>query len=176
MDSNYWKDRYKDSWDKAAQKEKMVIELIEAHTGKKVELYGLGAGTTDYITGSAQQNNSAKGDADLYLKDSEIFLEVTGPNIKVLPQDSFWIRPDKISNALTKIENGISKGTYVIHIIERKDVQDTLIRVIPITHELTQFPTIKPTIHGTIETYIEIPSNYQGAMSIKDFIELIKSS
>lgn len=173
MDKNFWKDRYKDSWDKAAEKEKMVVQQIESITGKKVELYGLGAGSTEYLSGSATDHNSVKGDADLYLREVDIFIEVTGPNIKVNSSDSLWIRPDKIQNALTKIGNGIGKGHYVIHVIERKDNSQILIRVVPISAELSNFPTINPRIRGTVETYKEIPSDYGKLISFDEFLKFI---
>lgn len=173
MDSNFWKDRYKDSWDKAAQKEKMVIQLIESKTGKKVELYGLGAGSTEYLSGSASDNNSTKGDADLYIKEADTFIEVTGPNIKVNKSDALWIRPDKIENALAKIKNGIGKGHFVIHVIEIKDSSETLIRVVPITAELNNFPIIEPRIRGTVERYREIPATYGKLMSFDDFLKTL---
>jgi hypothetical protein len=170
VDKNFWKDRYKDSWDKAAQKEKMIIEQIESRTGKTVELVGLGAGTTNYLSGSAADHNSVKGDADLYIKDADTFIEVTGPNIRVNPSDALWIRPDKIQNALTKIGNGVGKGHFVIHVIERKDTGQNLIRVIPISSELNRFPTINPRIRGTIETYKEVPANYNRIISFDEFL------
>ena len=173
MDKNFWKDRYKDSWDKAAQKEKMVVEQIESKTGKKVELVGLGAGSTKYLSGSASDHNSVKGDADLYIKDADTFIEVTGPNIKVSPSDALWIRPDKIQNALTKIEKGVGKGHFVIHVIERKDNGQTLIRAVPISSELNNFPTIHPRIRGTVETYKEVPANYGKLISFDEFLRLI---
>lgn len=170
MDKNFWKDRYKDSWDKAAQKEKMVVELIESRSGKTVEIVGLGAGTSDYLSGSAADNNSVKGDADLFIKEANIFIEVTGPNIKVNVSDALWIRPDKIQNALTKMEKGIGTAHYVIHVIESKIDGQTIIRVIPITNRLNIFPVINPRIRGTVETYREIPSNYEGIITFDQFI------
>lgn len=174
MDKDFWKDRYKDSWDKAAQKEKMIIEKIEYETGKKVNLYGLGAGSTEFLSGSASDHNSTKGDADLYIQDSDFFIEVTGPNIKVNSSDALWVRPDKIHNALTKMEHGIGKGHFIIHIIERKDNSQIMIRVIPISPELMNFPTINPRIRGTVETYKEIPATYGKIMPFDDFLALIR--
>lgn len=175
MDANFWKDRYKDHWDKAAQKEKMVIDKIERETGKKVELYGLGAGSTEFLSGSASDHNFTKGDADLYIKDVDFFIEVTGPNIKVPPSAALWVRPDKIENALRKIRQGIGKGHFIVHVIERSDCDQTLIRVIPIIPELQFLSTINPRIRGTVETYKEIPSTYQNIMSFEEFISLIQS-
>ncbi len=173
MDNNFWKERYKDSWDKAARKEKMVIEQIEGRTGKKVEIFGLGAGSTEYLSGSASDHNSTKGDADLYIRDADTFIEVTGPNIPVNPSDALWIRPDKIQNALAKMEKGIGKGHFVIHIIEVKGSSRIMIRVIPISPDLNDYPTINPRIRGTVETYKEIPANYGRIISFDDFLALI---
>ena len=174
MDSNFWKDRYSDSWDKAAQKERMVIEKIENGTGKKVDLFGLGAGSTEYLSGSAAENNSNKGDADLYIKDSKVFIEVTGPNIKVNSTDSLWIRPDKIQNALNKISKDEGYTCYVVHVIERKDNSQILIRVIPISNELNTFPIITPRIRGTVETYRDIPASYNKILTFEEFLTLIR--
>jgi len=174
MSSDFWKERYKDSWDKAAQKEKMIVDLLELKTGKKVELVGLGAGTTDYLTGNASDNNSVKGDADLYIRAVDFFVEVTGPNIKVYSDAPLWVRPDKIQNALEKTKNDVGKGHFVIHIIERKDDSTTLIRVVPIAPELLNLPIIHPFIRGQQETYVEIPTNYKTVITIEAFIEMIK--
>lgn len=172
-DWNYWKDRYKDSWGKAAEKERMVIRLIEEHTGKRVQLFGLGAGSTGYLQGRAADHDAAKGDADLYIPEADVFVEVTGPNIKVDPKDALWIRPDKITNALEKARNGIGKGHYVVHVIDRKDAPGTLVRALPITPELLRFPTINPKIRGAVETYREIPATYSGLLSFEEFLKRI---
>ncbi len=81
MDKHYWKDAYKDYWEKASKKEEYIKKIIEDETGFTVHEVGLGAGSIEFISGSAKDNNLKKGDADLYVDEPEAFIEVTGPNI-----------------------------------------------------------------------------------------------
>ena len=75
MDTNYWKNAYKKTWDQSSQRENALIEILESATGRRITSAGLGAGTTDYISGSAQENGYEKGDADLPGERSFVHLE-----------------------------------------------------------------------------------------------------
>lgn len=173
MDSNFWKDKYQPLWESATAKEALVTGLIENATGWRPQPYGLGAASTAYISGSAADNHHTKGDADLDIKEADVFIEVTGPNIKVSGTDALWIRPDKIQNALAKIARGEGKGHFVAHVIKQKQVAEVLIRVVPITEALLHFRTIHPTIRGTVETYKEVPANYAAILSFEAFIQTL---
>ena len=67
MDKNYWKEAYKEYWEISSKKEIFVKELIESKTGFKTLEVGLGAGSEDFLSGSASDYGLTKGDADLYV-------------------------------------------------------------------------------------------------------------
>ena len=101
MNENFWKDAYKDTWTKSSDRENWMIDLIKRETGKTAVDSGLGAGTEAYIDGSAQRNGYEKGDADLHILGTDIYVEVTGPLKKTVPEDApLWFRPDKLNNAI----------------------------------------------------------------------------
>ena len=101
MDKNYWKEAYKEYWEISSKKEIFVKELIESKTGFKTLEVGLGAGSEDFLSGSASDYGLTKGDADLYVIIPDTYVEVTGPNISVKPEDTLWIRPDKVKTLST---------------------------------------------------------------------------
>lgn len=104
---NYWKDRYQGTWDRSAQREAKLAEYLEQKTGLQIESSGLGAQSTEYIPGSAAKNGFEKGDADLHVVGTNVYIEVTGPLEKnVGPERPLWFRPDKIKNAI----NGLARG------------------------------------------------------------------
>lgn len=70
MDKNYWKEAYKEYWEISSKKEIFVKELIESKTGFKTLEVGLGAGSEDFLSGSASDYGLTKGDADLYVLNS----------------------------------------------------------------------------------------------------------
>ena len=63
MDSNYWKNAYRDTWDMSSKRENAMIKWIADTSGLTAKSVGLGAGTKDFISGSADENNHQKGDA-----------------------------------------------------------------------------------------------------------------
>lgn len=79
MDKNYWKEAYKEYWEISSKKEIFVKELIESKTGFKTLEVGLGAGSEDFLSGSASDYGLTKGDADLYVIVPDTYVEVTGP-------------------------------------------------------------------------------------------------
>lgn len=89
MDKNYWKEAYKEYWEISSKKEIFVKELIESKTGFKTLEVGLGAGSEDFLSGSASDYGLTKGDADLYVIVPDTYVEVTGPNISVKPEDTY---------------------------------------------------------------------------------------
>lgn len=109
MDKNYWKEAYKEYWEISSKKEIFVKELIESKTGFKTLEVGLGAGSEDFLSGSASDYGLTRGDADLYVIIPDTYVEVTGPNISVKPEDTLWIRPDKVKNSFNKQKAGKGK-------------------------------------------------------------------
>ena len=64
-DPNFWKHQYEQTWAKAGKKEEGIAKLIEAETGHEVELAGMGAGSTEFLSGTAASRGFRKGEADL---------------------------------------------------------------------------------------------------------------
>lgn len=126
MDKNYWKEAYKEYWEISSKKEIFVKELIESKTGFKTLEVGLGAGSEDFLSGSASDYGLTKGDADLYVIVPDTYVEVTGPNISVKPEDTLWIRPDKVKNSFNKQKAGKGK-LHVIVSCPRKTLQIILL-------------------------------------------------
>ena len=60
MNENYWKDAYQNTWDKASKREKRLMARLEKMAGVKCSESGLGAGSTAYISGSAERNGYQK--------------------------------------------------------------------------------------------------------------------
>ena len=176
---NFWKETYQPLWDIADIKERKVKKLIEELLNTEVSFYGLGAGQTKFIDGSAEDNNHKKGDADLYIKEYDTFIEVTGPTSKAYEEDSLWVRPDKITNSINKINKGIGKYHFVIH-VARININKTIYRAIKLGEHLRiaykekSIKLIKPNLKGNIEEkYIEIPYNHNCVYSMEEFKNIL---
>jgi hypothetical protein len=161
MDKHYWKNAYKDFWEVAASKENKIKNIIENETGFKVLEIGLGAGSTEFVSGNASDNKLTKGDADLYVNEKECFVEVTGPNIKMDFNRPLWVRPDKLRNAYNKIQKGEGKLHVIVHV---------LIQLIT----KKSFNKVTPFIRGREETYYELPPEHETIISLEDFISKLK--
>lgn len=158
MDTNYWKNAYKKTWDQSSQRENALIEILESATGRRITSAGLGAGTTDYISGSAQENGYEKGDADLHVEGTNIYIEVTGPLSKrVMPAAPLWFRPDKIENAIRNQTHDVFLAHHCTSV--------NLWRVIHVDeafkrrYEAGRFPVVQPVINGRRERYIEVDAD-----------------
>ena len=155
-DKDFWKKAYKGTWNKASKRELELANLIYKETGVKVIPYGLGTETDDFIHGSAEDNGFEKGDADLNIKGTNIFLEVTGPlSDFVKGNQPLWFRPDKIENA--KINKHIH-DTFLVHNCPAENlwriihIDDNFIR----RFDIGEFQIVTPEIRGNKETFIEI--------------------
>jgi hypothetical protein len=179
-DKNYWKDAYKNLWAKADEKERKVKEIIENLLGAKLTFYGLGAGSVEYIDGSAEENNQVKGDPDLYVEKYDTFIEVTGPMIKVSENAALWIRPDKVRNAINKIENKIGQYHFVIHVANLKS-GITLYRAIRLdktiedSYRENTIKYITPKIRGIQEKYLEIPHDHKTVFNLIEFKNILEN-
>lgn len=160
MDSNYWKNAYKGTWDASSRRELYMVQWIKESTGLEAEVTGLGAGTSTFINGSASQNGYVKGDADLHIKNTNIYIEVTGPLSKTVSvMRPLWFRPDKFNNAVQNARKG--HDTFFVHHCPSENVW----RVIHIDEKLIarlfkhEFNIIEPIINGRKERYVEVPAN-----------------
>ena len=182
MDENFWKEAYKDSWARASDKENWVKSSIEQLAGVPVEVIGLGAGSTDYIAGSAVFNGHEKGGADLYLPSLDIYVEVTGPNIKVTKNDALWVRPDKIAGALRKIAAGTGKMHVVVHLAQLQPNGEKIARVLLLDTRIERavadstIELIKPKIRGRVEQYYAVPANYILVRPYENFLQFLRQA
>ncbi len=172
---NYWKDRYQGTWDRSAQREAKLAEYLEQKTGLQIESSGLGAQSTEYIPGSAAKNGFEKGDADLHVVGTNVYIEVTGPLEKnVGPERPLWFRPDKIQNAI----NGLARGhvTFFAHNCPAAQ----LWRVVRMDEQLArryrakEFPEREKTIRGAKEHYVEIDARDECVRPIRELTNYLK--
>jgi len=159
MDENFWKKAYQNTWELSEKRENYMIDWIKSNTGYTAELSGLGAGTNQFINGNAKRNGYQKGDADLHIIDTNIYIEVTGPLFNTVPTHSpLWFRPDKFENAISNLKNG--HDTFFAHHCPSKD----LWRIIHIDENIaarykrSEFKIVTPTIRGIQERYVAIES------------------
>lgn len=176
MDKNYWKNAYKNMWDASSEREMFIVQWIKENTGLVAKVIGLGAGTNDFINGSAAENGHEKGDADLHIVDTDVYIEVTGPlSTKVSPLSPLWFRPDKFNNAV--IHKRAGHDTFFAHHCPSKN----LWRVIHINDELVKrlynrdFKVVEPVIRGRKERYVEIPYNDRCVESLEFLKEYLIS-
>lgn len=170
MNENYWKDAYKDTWDASSEREKNLMAFLEKMTGKKCIATGLGAGSSQYISGSAYKNGHQKGDADFVVEGTNIYIEVTGPLVStVQPTAPLWFRPDKLNNAVKNYNHDVFLAHHCM--------SANLWRVIHVDDEFKQrfrgyeFPVVTPTIRGRVERYVEIQT---GDRCIRNLEYLVK--
>lgn len=174
-DFNYWKRQYKDTWEQASDRESTIMAYLKQASGRSIELVGFGSGSTSFLQGPALSYGHEKGDADLLVTGTNIYLEVTGPLVKtVTPEADLWVRPDKIENAR---KYKASRETWIVHHLPMKD----LIRVVRIDSRFwsslkaDEFPTVEPMIRGVRERYYSIPAAHHCVRSCSELIQRLKS-
>ena len=159
--SAYWKEKYQHTWEQSSQREKLVAEKVKLYTDHEVAMVGLGAGSTEFIDGSAADNGVDKGDADLRVAGTNIFLEVTGPLSVTDSTKPLWVRPDKIENARASI----GKEIWIVHCCgDRMRVtclDDGFFKAL----NSGEFKTVEPTIRGVRERFVEIPAHHPSVKS-----------
>lgn len=173
-DADFWKRRYRHAWNTASRREQVIMERIREATGRAVVPTGLGAGSTAYLPGTAQSRGYERGGADLQVVDSNVYLEVTGPQSPhVLSTAPLWLRPDKIANARA---HHPAHETWLVHWLER----DGTLRVIHLDDaffgavDQRTLRTVTPAIRGTPETYVEIPARHPLVQPWDVLVERIK--
>lgn len=174
MDENYWKDAYRNTWDASSQREKNLMRYLERMAGVQCIESGLGAGSSQYISGSAARNGYQKGDADFSIKDTNIYIEVTGPLVKsVKPSDPLWFRPDKLENAIRNREHDV----FLAHHCMSAD----LWRIIHIDEEFKrrfntgEFRVVTPFIRGRRERYAEIEADDRCLCDLNYLVTYLKN-
>jgi hypothetical protein len=174
-DPNYWKRRYQQLWAASASKEQTITKLLEEATGRSIQIVGFGAGSKDFLDGTAQEHGRALGDADLHIVGTNIFIEVTGPISERVDRDAdLWIRPDKIEAARAQSK---TRKTVVLHHLARTGE----IRVISLNHQFffrydgNMYRQVHPTIRGTRETYVAIPADDVTVRPLESLIRHVKT-
>lgn len=181
MDRNYWKEAYKDLWSQTSKKEESIRSIIEHETGYTVMSIGLGAGSADFLSGSATDHGKEKGDADLYVVDADAYVEVTGPNISVDMQASLWVRPDKVRNSFDKMTAGKGRLHVIVHVASVKPDGHQVIRVILLGPEFAKglytgaIKEITPVIRGRQERYYDVPVDHECIVSFSEFLAMLRS-
>lgn len=172
-DFDYWKKRYKDTWRHSSKREAAIADFLAQASGRMIEPVGFGAGSSKFLSGSAAVHDHAKGDADLVVVGTNIYLEITGPLVSSVDQNqALWIRPDKVENAKSSGTN----ETWVVHHLPKND----LIRVVPLDGEFWQalqngeFPIVTPRIRGAQERYHAIPATHPCIKPCSALIDRLK--
>jgi hypothetical protein len=180
MDKNYWKEAYQHLWSASVTKEKLVKQMIIDNTGFEVLEIGLGAGNANFINGNAADNKMEKGGADLYIKEPDSYIEVTGPNVPVILTAPLWFRPDKLNNSFNKIIDKKGRFHFAFHLQDVKGSGEKLIRILAIDillyerNKNNEFRTVNPLIRGREEKYIEFQPGDPALISFDKFLSLIK--
>lgn len=176
MDADFWKNAYRSTWDVAARRENVVAQLIKDATGVELRANGLGTGSNEFISGSANANGFVKGDADFCIPEFDIYIEVTGPLSDRVPRDSaLWIRPDKIANAIANIDKG--HKTFIVHHCPSADlfrciaIDEDFVRMYANKHE---FRMVYPFIRGNTEQYVEISAHHRCVRQFDYLINYIR--
>ena len=182
MDKHYWKNAYRAYWDMAASKELAIKGFIERETGLAVEEVGLGAGSADYIVGSAGDNRLTRGDADLYVPTKDCYIEVTGPNVKMAFDRPLWVRPDKLRNTYRKRRDGVGKLHVIAHVLTQPN-DEQVVRIIVLDDLFFDaliggqaFPKVTPLIRGRRETYFELPPRHETICTLGAFVARLRAS
>lgn len=158
MNENYWKDAYQGTWDASSKREQRLMTYIEKSTGMQCSTFGLGAGSSQYIPGSAERNGYQKGDADFAIDGTNIYIEVTGPlAMSVKPDAPLWFRPDKLNNTIKNSSHDVFFAHHCMSV--------DLWRVIHVDEDFKerfrkyQFRVVTPFIRGRRERYVQIEAN-----------------
>lgn len=169
-DMDFYKRKYADSWDQSASKEKRVARMITDGTRKMVAAVGFGAGSTDFITGTAASNGFEKNYPDLAIDGTPVLVEVTGPLTNhVDPSDPLWIRPGKLDFARGRLA---VRTVWIVHHIVKGD----LFRAIRLNRgffealDRGEFRTINPIVRGSRTQFVEIESNHSVVVSFERMI------
>lgn len=123
--SEYFRDKYEKWWPVSVEREKKIQGMLEKYLGTTVEPYGMGALSTQRITGSARENGFEPADPDFYVPEFDCFFEVTGPiPLYIHLHDVLFVNPKKVRNARQKYAQG--HQTWLIHVLDRKGVRQQL--------------------------------------------------
>ena len=160
MDDNYWKDKYKGSWKKASERETWLKEYIEKETGLECVISGFGAGSDAYISGNAKTHGYEKGDPDITVNGTKVYIEVTGPLCAVPRNSALWFRPDKVDAAVRHREDD-TRDTFMLNNFAKQDLWFVIHVDVKFStnYKNGKYMIVNPQIKGSAEKYVEIPQN-----------------
>lgn len=175
---NYWKDQYRQFWDAASVKEKAFKAIIENETGTELEPFGLGATSSDYLSGNAAMYGKEKGAPDFKIKGCNIFIEITGPFLNtVRPESGLWIRPDKLDYAERHMDDADEFfALYFPSITDWVIVRTDRVffeRKMWMAQRGNGYKILNPLIRGVRETYVEIPYSDPAVHDLQYLIDYI---
>lgn len=166
-DWHHYKKAYSGVWGAGKCRELLIADLLD-RLGLVVEIDGLGAGSTEFIPGRAKEHGKEKADPDLFIPDTETYVEVTGTNIGwVRPESDLRVRPDKFENALVDPD----ADHWVVHVLDGPAV----LRCIELTEatckEFVDEAKSIDTRHDNNETYVEIDADHECIEPITSLLE-----
>lgn len=155
-DWDHYKKAYSGEWSAGNRRERLVSDVLE-RVGFTVHMEGLGAGSTEFLSGRADAHGKTKADPDLFVEETETYVEVTGTNIGwVRPENPVRVRPDKFENALANPEG----DHWLVHVLDGP----ALLRCIELTEavcvEFRDQGVSIDTRHDANETYVEIDPDH----------------
>lgn len=171
-DWNHYKKAYSGEWDAGNRREALIADILE-RLGLSPQMEGLGAGSTEFISGRAEEHGKEKADPDIFVPNEDMYIEVTGTNIGwVRPEKDIRVRPDKFENALS---NSTAEH-WVVHVLDGP----ALLRCIKLTEETCETfvgeGTSINTRHDDNETYVEIDPNHECIEPVTSLMERVAPS
>lgn len=155
-DWDHYKHAYSGEWSAGNRRERLVADVLE-RVGRSVQVDGLGAGSTEFLSGRASAHGHGKADPDLFVVETDTYVEVTGTNVGwVRPDNAVRVRPDKFEAALATQE----ADHWIVHVLDGP----ALLRCIELTEQTClefrdQGESID-TRHDRNETYVEIDPDH----------------
>jgi hypothetical protein len=164
-----FKRAYQSTWGKSAKREILVKEFLEEIAPCAiVEGPGIGVGSTELLSGKAEDYGKETSGADWQVKGTAIFIEVTGPTTAISPHKPLWIRPDKINAARFRRD----RMTWVVHCSHDNKLLRTVFLDPRFFQEMRwgNFELIEVSIRGNLERYYAIPSD---SVVVRPIISLV---
>jgi hypothetical protein len=166
-DWNHYKKAYSGEWDAGNRRERLVADTLE-RLGLEPQLEGLGAGSSEFIPGRAQAHGKEIAAPDIYLPETEVYVEVTGTNVGwVRPDEDIRVRPDKFEAGLATTD----ADHWVVHVLDGP----ALVRCIELTRDTCEKfvgeGTSIDTRHDTDETYVEIDPDHDCVEPVTTLLE-----
>jgi len=170
-DVRYWRNKYKAIWRISTTREKAVLAIIKYADFRDAELADHKPSINEYITGLPGDVGNEKEEPDITIPSVGVWVEVTGTDKKVQPDDDLWIRTGDLANANKHLE----RDTWIVHSLDREG----LLRPVHLTentiNRLLKIPLKEVRIRGTRARYTSISSNDDIVKEFTDLLGYLKS-